>query len=239
MARVTDMSGRGALPDAYVTTRLALHAVAEHILGAASYAAIGRIGLRSNESGFATQQLLGRTFTVSGPFITDGERSLLLTGSTLRGVAEWAGITPGAPAAVYTPSTPLDLDTPLDIDADCAVMVGEWFAAMQPLLSALVEDVADASPLQLWPEHFDLATDFGDDARGRRANYGASPGDGARPEPYLYVGPWNVDAVRENAPMFFFTDAWGAAMPYAELVKAANPLAAADGFLRRAKRLLT
>ncbi len=225
------------LPDEYRPTREALHAVAEHILGAASFTAIGHIGLRANESGFATQNLEGKTFTVSGPFITDGERSLLLTGSTLRGVAEWADIVPGAPATVYVPSTPLDLDTPLDIDGDCAVMIGEWFAGMQTVLTDLVDGVADASPIQLWPEHFDLATDFGSEDRGRRANYGASPGDATHAEPYLYVGPWDVAAVREQVPTFFFTNDWGAAMPHSELTKAANPLAAAEGFFQRGKRL--
>jgi len=49
----------------------------------------------------------------------------------------------------------------------------------------------------LWPEHLDLGVVL--DA----VNYGCSPGDGARPEPYLYVGPhegppsgsafWNSD----------------------------------------------
>ncbi len=226
-----------SLPDEYNRTRESLHMVAEHVLGAASYAAIGKIGLRANESGFSTQDMNGRTLTVSGPLITDGERSLALPGSTLRGVADWAGIVPGAPATVYAPVTPLDLDTPLGIDADSAVMVGEWFAGMQDVLSRVIEDVADASPLQLWPEHFDLATDLGSAADRKRANFGASPGDGAIPEPYVYVGPWDTTAVRENEPKFFFTHEWGAAMPYSELVKAADPLAAAEGFFRRAKRV--
>ena len=42
----------------------------------------------------------------------------------------------------------------------------------------------------LWPEHFDIAIESGPEALGRRANYGASPGDEQHPEPYLYVGPW-------------------------------------------------
>ena len=46
-----------------------------------------------------------------------------------------------------------------------------------------------SSSSQLWPEHFDLACEIGDADAGTRANYGASPGDAAIPEPYLYVGP--------------------------------------------------
>ena len=45
--------------------------------------------------------------------------------------------------------------------------------------------------MQLWPEHFDLSVDLGDEAGGSRATYGASPGDDAHPEPYLYVTPWS------------------------------------------------
>ena len=196
------------LPDAYTPTREALHAVAEHALAAASYAAIEHIGLRANESGFATQELNGTTFTVSGPFLTDGEHSLVLSGSTIGGVAEWMGITPGAPATVYTPHTPLDLDAPLQIDAECAVMVGEWFAGMQQVLSR----VFPFETIQLWPEHFDLATSV------HEANFGASPGDEYVAEPYIYFGPWGQDFVP---------------LPYSELVKAADPLAAAEGFFRQ------
>ena len=46
---------------------------------------------------------------------------------------------------------------------------------------------------ELWPEHFDIAMELGDDAAGKRANFGASPGDESHDEPYLYVGPWNPD----------------------------------------------
>ena len=38
--------------------------------------------------------------------------------------------------------------------------------------------------VQLWPEHFDLATTIDE------VNYGGSPGDDGHPLPYLYVGPW-------------------------------------------------
>jgi hypothetical protein len=39
--------------------------------------------------------------------------------------------------------------------------------------------------VQLWPEHFDLATTIDE------VNYGGSPGDDEHPLPYLYVGPWS------------------------------------------------
>lgn len=224
-----------ALPDLFVPTRNAIHAVAEHVLGAASYATIGKIGLRANEYGFSTQDLGGRVLTVSGPVLTDGTTSVLLDGSTLRGVAAQFDVDAGMPSTVYTPTTPLELDAPLAVDADCAVMLGEWFAAMQGVLEQLTAEVADAAPTQLWPEHFDLATSFG--TAPKAANYGASPGDAAIPEPYCYVGPWDTAWVAENEPKFFFTAEWGTAMPYSELIKASDPLAAAEGFFQRGKRL--
>ena len=43
----------------------------------------------------------------------------------------------------------------------------------------------DPAEIQLWPEHFDLATSFAE------VNYGLSPGDADHPWPYFYVGPWS------------------------------------------------
>lgn len=191
------------LPDAFVPTRLELHRVAR-LLGEVSMAAIAKLGLRANESGFATQDLNGTTYTVSGPYLTDGERALLLPGSTMRGVAEWMGVS-------HTAET--DLDTPLDIDAECAVMLGEWFAGMQQVLKR----VFPLAVLQLWPEHFDLAVD--DPA----LNVGASPGDEHIDQPYLYAGP---------------ADGEYAAMPFSALIQAGDPLAAAEGFFSRNRKLL-
>ena len=46
---------------------------------------------------------------------------------------------------------------------------------------------------QLWPEHFDLSIDVGDEAAGTRGTFGSSPGDAAHPEPYLYATHWSAD----------------------------------------------
>jgi len=43
-----------ALPDSFVTTRLAVHALAEHVLCAVRYAAVERIGLAPVPDGIAT-----------------------------------------------------------------------------------------------------------------------------------------------------------------------------------------
>ena len=66
---------------------------------------------------------------------------------------------------------------------------------------------------QIWPEHFDLACEIGDADAGTRANYGASPGDAAIPQPYLYVGPWDASRARAVLAAYPF----GAALTYAEM----------------------
>ena len=83
-----------------------------------------------------------------------------------------------------------------------------WFHRAWLVLDTLVQTVGEASNIQIWPEHFDAATDV--PAGAGRANVGASPGDGFHPEPYFYVGPW--DAARPgddgywNAPFGAFLD---------------------------------
>jgi hypothetical protein len=94
-------------------------------------------------------------------------------------------------------------------------------------LESLRADAHDPSSIHLWPEHFDLAFDAGDEAAGRRATYGASPGDDDHPEPYLYVGPWRTPAPSEIWNAHGFT---GAELAWAQLVIEPDPRAAAQRF---------
>jgi hypothetical protein len=173
------------------TTRLSLHAVAEHVLSAALHAATGRIGLRQTRGGFGTPpfpsatgerriRVVGTELAVSD---NRGERRATLR--TLRQAAALAEVEPGAPTAVYTPSTPLDLDAPLMVDGDVASRLADWYELVNTALEHLRADLADEEPaiVQLWPEHFDMATAISG------VNYGGSPGDEGHPFPYLYVGP--------------------------------------------------
>src|SRR5262249_45817787 len=118
--------------------------------------------------------------------------------TTLRAAAAFVGVEPGMPDTVYAPSTPLDLDRPLAVDAASAAALAWWFATADEALrafarevsaelaAAAVADPADAAPTPttIWPEHFDLALSAG------KVNYGASSGDDAIADPYAYVGPW-------------------------------------------------
>ena len=177
------------LPASLASTRHALHRVAEHVVSPARHAVTGRIGLRPAPGGFTTPSFGddGRTVAVEGVDIvvrdSAGERRAPLT--TIRAAAEYVGVEPGAPADVYTPSTPLDPDAPLDLDPEAAALLAEWYATGQQALSRLAEEIAEDKPseAQLWPEHFDLGI------TAAAVNYGVSPGDEHVVDPYLYVGP--------------------------------------------------
>ena len=81
----------------------------------------------------------------------------------------------------------------------------------------------------------DVACQIGDSGAGTRANYGASPGDGAIPQPYLYVGP--ITPGRRTGK--FAAYPWGSAITYDELSAAGDAKGAGiDFFLEGAALLL-
>ena len=227
----------GVAPD-FAPTRAAWHAVAEWVLAPARHAEFGRIGLRATPGGFGTPPFAGErvlrvdhdelVVTVDG---VDARTRL----TTLAHAAAFVGIPPGTHTGVYTPATTWSPDAPLAIDGRVAPLLADWFASAAAWLDTVwAEATAEDAPtmVQLWPEHFDMAVDLGDAKRGRRANYGASPGDELHPEPYLYVGPWDLarrgDATFWNAP-------FGASLPYRAAV---DEPGAALAFFRRGKELL-
>jgi hypothetical protein len=187
---MTALTGSADCPPARLAaTRDGLHAVAEHVLAAARYAADGSIGLVPSRGGFRTPPsgtdgwflaVDGTEFVVGG---AAGVRRTALT--TIRAAAEFAGVTPGAPAQVYKPATPLNLDDPLGIDAGAARLMARWYhLGAQAMIRFAAEIPGDGpGPVVLWPEHFDVGM------TAAAINYGASPGDDHFPDPYLYVGP--------------------------------------------------
>jgi hypothetical protein len=188
LAAITDV-------DAYVRTREGWHALAERVLAPARHAATGRIGLRVEPAGITTPPFGpdARRLRVRVGCLEDrrtgGGRSTSLT--TLGRAAAFAGVDLVRTIGVYTPTTPDDAALDVAGDEGSATALVAWFAFGQEVLARWCDAHAGESPseTQLWPEHFDLATDLGpDDAR--RANYGASPGDRDHALPYLYVGPW-------------------------------------------------
>jgi len=159
-------------------TRAGWHRVAEHIRAAALYRATGQIGLVPSPGGFRTPSF----GTDAGFLAVDGTKLVVGGGastrrtplSTVRAAAEFAGITPGAPAGVYEPATPLDLDAPLLIEPGAARLLAQWYGLGAQALSRLAADIPGDQPTApvLWPEHFDVGI------TAAAINYGASPGDG-------------------------------------------------------------
>ena len=118
-----------------------------------------------------------------------------------------------------------------------ARVLGDFYGFACSVLEELraEESDEDPSPVQLWPEHFDIAFELGRRAAGRRANDGASPGDDDHGEPYLYVGPWTAEV---SGPLWNATGFKGAELTYAELLEAADARRLALDFLRERYRAL-
>lgn len=216
--------------DTYLATRTAWHTLAERVLAPARHAATGRIGLRYAPGGFATPTFgAEQTVAVDGAdlVITKGATTTRVPLTTLADAAAAVGTDPAVETGVYTPTTSADPNAPLTVDATIAQTLGAWIAFGQRVLERWRDEHAEDAPseIQLWPEHFDLALDLGPD--DRRANYGASPGDGGHELPYLYVGPWNpTDDPFWDAGTF-------ARLSYSELAAASDPDAVAHDFFTR------
>lgn len=193
------------------TTRDGWHRVAEHVLAAGQYADTGEIKLAIVDGGFRTTRPLrgNRRLRVTGTrlVIADdaGTRAVPLT--TVAAAARFAGITPGLPATVYQPATPLAPDEPLDVDAESARVLGDWYQLAQSALLRFSADLgSDGNPI-LWPEHFDVGITI------QAVNFGASPGDDHIPQPYAYVGPHGGPPTRDA----FWNTRFGAARTIGEV----------------------
>lgn len=183
-----------------VTTRRALHAVAELVLAGPQYAASGTIRLRVAPGGFGT--VTDPSLRVEGGVVVAGAVRVPIAGSTARALGESVGVVAERPDVSYRDGADLGPDDPLQVDAEAAALIAGAFDAGDQALRAFAPD---ETPV-LWPEHFDVG--IGRD----RVNYGLSPGDGFLPVPYAYVGPWSPQPQDEfwNAP-------FGRAVPFADL----------------------
>ena len=219
-----------AVPPGYEATRIALHAVAEHVLKPAREKANGKIGLRYVRGGFGTP-FFGDDVQVSvrGALlhVVRGGEATSTPLTSLAAAAETLGDLAGA-----APDGGLPAD-PLPIDETAAAFIGDWFGFAYSVLEELrARASAEHAPsrVQIWPEHFDAALEHGAEAADARAAHGCSPGDEHHPEPYLYVAPWTARPTGElwNAQGFP-----GAELPYADLVAATDQRALALEFFGR------
>jgi hypothetical protein len=202
------------LPASFAETRRILHALAEGVV-APERMPDNEIALRYTHGGFGT------------PFFAEGgepdgiDCQVRVEGAELvrqRGDAEVREPIEGA-------------------DPEAARVLGDFYGFGCSVLEELraEADEGDPSLVQLWPEHFDIALELGDEGKGRRANYGASPGDDEHDEPYLYVGPWTAEV---SGPLWNASGFNGAELSYAELLEAPNPRLMALEFMRERQRAL-
>lgn len=229
------LAGRGtaplrSLPPGFAATRRGMHLVAERLLKPKRELETGNeIALRFTAGGFGTPPWergavsgtagQARVEGVELVSVADGREERVPVGDLAAGV-KLLGIDPGDLAAA----------SPSEADADAAAALADWYAFGTVVLADLLarHPDLDPAPIRLWPEHFDVATELGPEAAGRRANYGASPGDDDHDEPYLYVGPWDQSTEGEpwNARTFV-----GAELTYAEILAAEDQLDLALRFM--------
>jgi hypothetical protein len=225
-----------ALPGRLQSTRRSLHTLAEHVVTPARYHVNGKIGLRSTFRGFGTP-----FFGDSRQVRVEGAELVIDTGdseerkpiTTLADAGEFVGVQPGGPDDIYPCSTPRDPNVKLPIDEQAAICIADWFGFAASVLEELRAEATEEeapSRVQLWPEHFDIALEMGDESAGTRAGYGASPGDDVHNEPYLYVVPWVMvtDEVWWNDTHFN-----GARLDHSEILEEPDHRACALDFFRK------
>src|SRR5438270_2609424 len=135
------------MTDLLPATRDAWHRLAEHVLSAARYAVTARIGLVPAPGGFATPAfgLEGCVLAVDlDEFVVSRNGQQRRTRiATVAQVADFAGITPGAPQQVYRPATPLEPDTLLRIDRQAARLLADWYQLGSQALASFAAAVPD------------------------------------------------------------------------------------------------
>ena len=231
------------LPESFETTRNAMHQIAFFAVSPTRYKAHGRMGLTATPGGYGTPEFEGRVIRVEGGLLVDEQGGNIATQgiTTIRAASEFFGNDYEAEwfADFHDPLSPADPDAHLEVDEVAARAIGDWFMFGIDVLNALGthgQEGDDVSEVQLWPEHFDPATELGDYDKAQRASFGASPGDGLHAEPYLFVASWS-DVDRSNQ-FWNETSFNGASLTYEEILASADPQDRALEFLLEGYRVL-
>lgn len=217
---------------ALASTRRAFHVLAERVLAPDLHRSTGRIGLRRTPGGFGQPEHVvdgaRRRLRVDGTrlAVVEGDVERWVDVPTLGDACAAAGVDAEVELGVYATSTPSDPSTTLSIDPSAAQLVASWFALVDEAVEELRRRHAHLRPsiTQLWPEHFDLACSMSE------INFGGSPGDDGRPEPYLYVGPWTP---RDGD---FWNEPYGAARSCVEVSSVGDAVAFFEAGLAEALR---
>ena len=223
-------------PADLVETRDALHQLAYFAVSPSRYRKVGRMGLRPTHIGFGTPEFEGEVARVEGTLLVHETNDAAATQeiTTVREATRFFG---GEYEVDWftdfrDPLQPADPDASLNIDVIAVGFIADWFAYGWDVLEKLKAHAIapdDVSEVQLWPEHFDPAVELGDQDEGRRASYGASPGDTQHPEPYLYVAAWGeIDRSEKYWNDSSFN---GSSLPYRVLLDSVDPVERALDFL--------
>jgi len=229
----------------HVATRSTLHVVSAHVLGRRRHEVSGRFGLRATPGGIGTPAFGDplEVVRVSGTILVrelgGDSATLAIPGRSLRQLAEFAGTDIDRPFSVGEQTPPLgDPDRPIALDGATVRVLANWYAlgwvVMDRFLDGLAGD-AGAAAIQLWPEHFDAATNVGVPG-GARLNVGFSPGDDFAPEPYAYVGPWGPE--RPGDPDFWNAP-FGAVLMASKILSHHDPVRRGLDFLETGLRALS
>lgn len=199
------------LPPAFAETRISLHKVAEAVVAPARQPP-NEISLRYTRGGFGT------------PFFEQDGADCQVRVEYGELVRQRGGAEAREPV-------------PHEVDREAAGALGDFYGFSCSVLEHLRAEGIDGDPslVRLWPEHFDLAIELGSEAAGRRAAYGASPGDDDHDEPYLYVAPWTAEVSGE---LWDATGFKGAELRYSELLEAGDQRQAALDFMLERYRAL-
>jgi hypothetical protein len=207
--------------DPLVSTRASLHALAEQVISPLRVQETGNeIALQVRPEGFGTPDLPGGGWvgTRGSQLVrvdpSGDEQSIAIT--SLRAAARFLGLSESAAAALP--------DTTLEIHAGATLRLADVWATGQEALAAF----APEAKIHLWPEHFDIAIEFGD------ATYGISPGDPDHTEPYAYVSPWTPPEKTGPSTFWNATGFTGAERPVLD----ADDDAEITSFFRAARKLL-
>ncbi len=215
------------LPAEFVATVAGLHRVAEELV-APSRKPDNEIALKVTAGGFGTPRFAfeGAEHQVR----VEGDELVHEVGSEQRRAPLESLAGAGEIVAELLPAGAALDPAPLAVERESAGALAAWYRFGQGALEHLRAGAGAAeaaSEPTLWPEHFDLAIELGDEALGARATYGFSPGDENHPEPYAYVAPW---AAQSAAGLWSAIGFDGAELGYAELRAAPEPGAAVSEF---------
>lgn len=230
-----------AVPESLIATRDGLHQLAYFALSPARYRFEERIGLKPKFHGFGTPRIGGRVLRVEDDLLVSETSDDVATRTitTVGEAADFCGVTYRTDwfKGFGDPLEPVSPDSPLDVDVASVRLIGDLFSLGERVLRHLGETVpGEITEIQLWPEHFDLATETGDEDAGKRASYGVSPGDTAHPLPYFYVSAWGeIDRANPYWNDHAFS---GASLGYADLARSADPETTAIEFLVEGHRII-